>query len=97
MNINMVPIDYPLRARLRGRLTLLRLALSRNPWSFGDSAFHTVYRYSCLHSHFRYLHDPLPDRFIGLRNAPLPRALLHTLSFGAWLEPRYIFAAGVLV
>ena len=72
MNINMVPIDYPLRARLRGRLTLLRLALSRNPWSFGDSAFHTVYRYSCLHSHFRYLHDPLPDRFNGLRNAPLP-------------------------
>lgn len=72
-NINVVPIDYPLRARLRGRLTLLRLALSRNPWSFGDSASHTVYRYSCLHSHFRYLHDPLPDRFTGLRNAPLPR------------------------
>ena len=72
-NINVVPIDYPLRARLRGRLTLLRLALSRNPWSFGDSASHTVYRYSCQHSHFRYLHDPLPDRFNGLRNAPLPR------------------------
>lgn len=71
-NINVVPIDYPLRARLRGRLTLLRLALSRNPWNFGDSASHTVNRYSCLHSHFRYLHDPLPDRFIGLRNAPLP-------------------------
>nr|ANA07966.1 hypothetical protein 5H7_019 [uncultured bacterium 5H7] len=68
----MVPIDYPLRARLRGRLTLLRLALSRNPWSFGDSASHTVYRYSCQHSHFRYLHGPLPDRFISLRNAPLP-------------------------
>ena len=84
-NINVVPIDYPLRARLRGRLTLLRLALSRNPWSFGDSASHTVYRYSCLHSHFRYLHDPLPDRFIGLRNAPLPRASLHTQSFGAYL------------
>ncbi len=72
-NINVVPIDYPLRARLRGRLTLLRLALSRNPWSFGDSASHTVYRYSCLHSHFRYLHSPLPDCFNGLRNAPLPR------------------------
>ena len=72
-NINVVPIDYPLRARLRGRLTLLRLALSRNPWNFGDSASHTVNRYSCLHSHFRYLHDPLPDRFNGLRNAPLPR------------------------
>ena len=96
-NINVVPIDYPLRARLRGRLTLLGLALSRNPWSFGDRASHPVYRYSCLHSHFRYLHDPLPDRFTGLRNAPLPRALLHTLSFGTYLEPRYIFAAGPLI
>ena len=72
-NINRVPIDYPLRARLRGRLTLLRLALSRNPWSFGERASHPLYRYSCQHSHFRYLHDPLPDRFTGLRNAPLPR------------------------
>ena len=72
-NINVVPIDYPLRARLRGRLTLLRLALSRNPWTFGDRASHPVYRYSCQHSHFRYLHGRLPSRFTGLRNAPLPR------------------------
>ncbi len=77
-NINVVPIDYPLRARLRGRLTLLRLALSRNPWSFGERASHPLYRYSCLHSHFRYLHDPLPDRFTGLRNAPLPRVVNYT-------------------
>ena len=35
-NINPVPIDYAFRPRLRGRLTLLRLALSRNPWTFGD-------------------------------------------------------------
>ena len=40
-NINVVPIDYPLRARLRGRLTLRRLALRRNPWSFGGSVSHT--------------------------------------------------------
>ena len=71
-NINLFPIDYPLRARLRGRLTLRGLALRRNPWSFGERASHPLYRYSCLHSHFRYLHDPLPDRFNGLRNAPLP-------------------------
>ena len=57
-NINRVPIDYGFRPRLRGRLTLLRLALSRNPWAFGDSVSHTVYRYSCQHSHFRYLHLP---------------------------------------
>ena len=71
-NINVVPIDYPLRARLRGRLTLLRLALSRNPWDFGERASHPLYRYSCQHSHFRYLHGRLPSRFTGLRNAPLP-------------------------
>jgi hypothetical protein len=71
-NINVVPIDYPLRARLRGRLTLLRLALSRNPWSFGERASHPLCRYSCQHSHFRYVHRRLPFGFIRLRNAPLP-------------------------
>ena len=71
-NINRVPLDYPLRARLRGRLTLRGLALRGNPWDFGDRASHPVYRYSCQHSHFRYLHHPSPDGFIGLRNAPLP-------------------------
>ena len=74
-NINLFPIDYPLRARLRGRLTLRGLALRRNPWSFGERASHPLYRYSCQHSHFRYLHGRLPFRFNGLRNAPLPRAV----------------------
>ena len=54
-NINVVPIDYGFRPRLRGRLTLRGLALRRNPWTFGDSVSHTVCRYSCQHSHFRYL------------------------------------------
>lgn len=49
-NINLVPIDYAFRPRLRGRLTLLRLALSRNPWTFGDRVSHPVCRYSCHHS-----------------------------------------------
>ena len=71
-NINRIPIDYPLRARLRGRLTLLRLALSRNPWSFGERASHPLCRYSCQHSHFRYVHRRLPFGFTRLRNAPLP-------------------------
>src|ERR1700748_598359 len=57
-NINVVPIDYAFRPRLRDRLTLRRLALRRNPWTFGDSVSHTVCRYSCQHSHFRYLHHP---------------------------------------
>ena len=57
-NIYVVPIDYPLRARLRGRLTLRRLALRRNPWSFGERASHPLYRYSCQHSLLPYLQGP---------------------------------------
>ena len=40
-NINLVPIDYGFRPRLRGRLTLRRLALRRNPWTFDVSVSHT--------------------------------------------------------
>ena len=56
--INPVPIGYGFRPRLRGRLTLRGLALRRNPWTFGGSVSHTPYRYSCQHSHFRYLQEP---------------------------------------
>ena len=56
-NVCPVPIDYAFRPRLRGRLTLRRLTLRRNPWTFGDRVFHSVSRYSCQHSHFRYLQD----------------------------------------
>jgi hypothetical protein len=55
-NINRISIDYAFRPRLRSRLTLRGLTLRRNPWTFGESVSHTFYRYSCQHSHFRYLH-----------------------------------------
>ncbi len=51
-NVNGIPIDYAFRPRLRDRLTLRRLTLRRNPWTFGDRVFHSVCRYSCQHSHF---------------------------------------------
>ena len=73
-NINLIPIDYGFRPRLRGRLTLRGLALRRNPWAFGESVSHTLYRYSCQHSHFRYLHITSQLCFTGLRNALLPHA-----------------------
>ena len=95
-NINLIPIDYGFRPRLRGRLTLRGLTLHRNPWTFGDSVSHTVYRYSCQHSHFRYLQHTSRYTFTGLRNAPLPRMQACVRSFGVWLEPRYIFGAGRL-
>ena len=66
-NINVVPIDYAFRPRLRGRLTLLRLTLSRNPWTFGEGVSHSLYRYSCQHSHFPYLHRPSRVRLHQLR------------------------------
>ena len=72
-NFNLVPIDYGFRPRLRGRLTLRGLALRRNPWTFGESVSHTLCRYSCQHSHFRYLQRTSRHAFAGLRNAPLPR------------------------
>ena len=77
-NIYLLPIDYAFQPRLRGRLTLRRLALRRNPWSFGERVSHPLYRYSCQHSHFRYLQQPLQVTFTGLRNAPLPRQLAET-------------------
>jgi hypothetical protein len=70
--INLVPIGYGLRPRLRGRLTLRGLALRRNPWTSGDGASHPVDRYSCQHARFRCLQRPSRDAFAGLRNAPLP-------------------------
>ena len=65
-NINRIPIAYGFRPRLRGRLTLRGLALRRNPWTFGESVSHTLCRYSCQHSRFRYLHGPLQVPLHGL-------------------------------
>ena len=71
-NLDLVAIGYAFRPRLRGRLTLRGLTLRRNPWTFGDSVSHTVCRYSCQHSRFRYLQHASQHTFAGLRNAPLP-------------------------
>ena len=77
-NINGIPIDYAFRPRLRDRLTLRRLALRRNPWTFGDSVFHSVCRYSCQHSHFRYLQEPSRVSLHGLtERSATTHALLH--------------------
>ena len=87
-NVNPVPIDYGFRPRLRGRLTLRGLTLRRNPWTFGDRVSHSVCRYSCQHSHFRYLHHPSRVwlRRLTERSATARWLLPHrTHSFGMWL------------
>lgn len=75
-NIQLVPIDYGFRPRLRGRLTLRGLTSRRNPWTFGDSVSRTVCRYSCQHSHFRYLQRGSPRL---LRRLTERSATAHTM------------------
>src|SRR5213075_2679414 len=74
-NIHLIPIDYAFRPRLRDRLTLRRLALRRNPWTFGGGVSHTplVTRVSIRTSDTS--RGPHGSSFAGLRNAPLPLAL----------------------
>ena len=43
------------RLRLRSRLTLIRLALIRKPWSYGGKVSRLPYRYLCLHLLFHTL------------------------------------------
>ncbi len=42
-NVDLVPIGYALRPRLRGRLTLRGLALRRNPWACGGGVSHAPF------------------------------------------------------
>ena len=84
--INPVPIDYGSRPRLRGRLTLRGLTLRRNPWTFGDRVSHPVCRYSCQHSHFRYLQEGSPRSLRRLTERSATAAhRCATRSFGRWL------------
>ena len=48
-NINLLSIELRFRLALRSRLTLIRLALIRKPWSFGVRVSRPHYRYLCLH------------------------------------------------
>ena len=57
---------------LRSRLTLIRLALIRNPWSFGGRGSRPPYRYLYLHLLFRDLQRHSHAFFCDYRNAPLP-------------------------
>jgi len=61
---------------------------ARKPWAFGVRAFHPHCRYSCQHSHFRYLQQTSQSTFFNVRNAPLPRiSKKYTPSFGFMLSP----------
>ena len=54
-NLQRLPIGLALRLILRTRLTLIRLALIRNPWSSGGRVSRPPSRYLCLHLLFHPL------------------------------------------
>ena len=61
-NINQLSIELRFRLALRTRLTLIRLALIRKPWSFGVRVSRPHYRYLCLHLLFPALQRASPAR-----------------------------------
>ena len=89
-NVDRLSIGSAVRLPLRSRLCLNRLALFRNPWSFGGEVSRLPCRYLYLHLLFRCLQHALRRTFKGLRNAPLPmshKATFH--GFGSGLMPDY--------
>ena len=65
-------IGFAVRLILRSRLTLIRLALIRNPWSCGEEVSRLLYRYLCLHLLFHCLQPVSRQAFCDPWNAPLP-------------------------
>ena len=78
--LTVCPSGFALRLPLRSRLTLIRLALIRNPWSCGGRVSRPACRYLYLHLLFRYLQHASRHAFCGLRNAPLPIRSLRSNS-----------------
>ena len=62
-NVDPLSIHCPFRVRVRSRLTLIRLALIRKPWSFGGQVSRLPYRYLCLHLLFQKVHHGLRQGF----------------------------------
>ena len=74
------------RVRLRTRLTLIRLALIRNPWTSGVGGSRPHCRYLCLHLLFQTLQQTSRPTFNADWNAPLPIYISH--GFGGVLNAR---------
>ncbi len=90
-NINQLSIELRFRLALRTRLTLIRLALIRKPWSFGVRVSRPHYRYSCLHLLFPTLQRPLPGRLRSRREcSPTSMTRVIIRSFGTALDARLL-------
>ena len=86
-NINPLSIEYTFRLFLRSRLTLIRLALIRKPWSFGEQVSRLLYRYLCLHFLFYNLQQTSQFTFNGGRM--LPYQFFNSIASAVCLMPAY--------
>ena len=77
-------IGVATRLSLRARLTLIRLALIRKPWSSGGRVSRPPYRYSYLHLLFRTLQRGSSPHLRRDRNAPLPISSIPRLRQAAY-------------
>ena len=75
-------IGFAVRLILRSRLTLIRLALIRNPWSFGEEVSRFLYRYLYLHLLFHTLQQRSSVIFYAYGMLPYHRLYRSTASAG---------------
>ena len=76
--------DGAIRPTLRGRLNPQWFTLCGNPRTFGDPGFHRKFRYSCQHSHFWSLQQPLTSclQQVTERSAtPIKKGLVFLVFF----------------
>ncbi len=83
------PSARPSPAGVRSRLTLNRLALFRNPWSFGEGVSRPLCRYLYLHLLFRSLQQVSRPVFAGGGMLPYQSIIDGFHVFGTGLMPDY--------
>ena len=93
------PSDTPplQRVLVRPRLTLIRLALIRNPWPSGVGVSHPHCRYLCLHLLFWTLQNTSRYPFNADQNAPLPIFKYPTASVVRLMPVYYPYPTARLV
>ena len=86
-------IGLAFRLILRTRLTPGRLTLPGKPWSCGESASHTLYRYLYLHLLFQYLQQSSSDHLLRLLECS-PTDVYTSHGFGCGFNTRLLSTHG---
>ena len=95
-NLNRLSISIALRLSLRPRLTLIRLSLTRKPWSSGVRVSRPHYRYLCLHLLFQPVQHVLRRTFLPVGMLPY-QYFYSTASVACFMPVYYPRSAARLV